>query len=144
MMNETSIIRYITDTFPNVETAKNFGYAFFFYGSDHKRPFATLATSDNDYDRVSNLDRLGVYRLNIGVSRATFRALFPQDENASTCWDYTALDRLLPHPVYAANFFLCVLNPDTTLATVQELLAEAYDIARIRNEKGSIQEGPNI
>jgi len=28
------------------------GCTFFFYGADHKLPFATLATADNDYDRV--------------------------------------------------------------------------------------------
>lgn len=142
-MNETSIAQHITGTFPNVETAESFGYTFFFYGADHKRPFATLAASDNDYDRVSNLDHPGVYRLNIGVSRATFRALFPPVESSAATWDYTALDRLMPHPVYAAQCFLCVLNPDTTLATVQELLAEAYDITRSRNEKGSKEEEPH-
>lgn len=134
MMNETDLTRYITDTFPNVETAENFGYTFFFYGADHKRPFATLAASDNDYDRSSNLDRPGVYRLNIGVSRATFRALFPPEESAGAAWDYTALDRLMPHPEYAAHFFLCVLNPDSTLATVKELLSEAHQLAAKRNE----------
>lgn len=74
-MDENSITQYITDTFANVETADNFGYTFFFYGADHMLPFATLAVADYDYDRFSNLDRPGVFRLNIGVSKQTFAEL---------------------------------------------------------------------
>ncbi len=50
-MDETTITQYILDTLADVETAENFGYTFFFYGSDRKLPFATLASSDNEYDR---------------------------------------------------------------------------------------------
>ena len=35
MMNESSVADHITRTFPGVEAATNFGYTFFFYGSDH-------------------------------------------------------------------------------------------------------------
>ncbi|HEX5502790.1 MAG TPA: DUF6194 family protein, partial [Thermomicrobiales bacterium] len=39
-------------------------------------------------------------------------------------------DRLLPHPVYAPQSWVCVLNPsDETFQTVRPLLAEAYDQA---------------
>ncbi len=80
-MTEAEIAQYIFDTFPGVETAENLGYTFFFYGADHNLPFATLATADNDYDRVSNLNRPGVFRLNIGVGKQTFQSLF-----ALTAW----------------------------------------------------------
>jgi len=33
---------YITKSFPGVETTTAYGYTFFFYGSDHTLPFATL------------------------------------------------------------------------------------------------------
>lgn len=56
---------------PDVEQAENFGYTFFFVGPDRRLPFVTLASSDNDYDKVSKLDREGVYRVNIGVSKET-------------------------------------------------------------------------
>ena len=75
-MNESSVVDYITKTFPGVETTTSFGYTFFFYRSDRKLPFATLAASDNDFDRISNLDRPGVFRLNIGISKQTFQSLF--------------------------------------------------------------------
>ena len=135
-MNETAITQYIIETFPNVEMAENFGYTFFFYGDDHRLPFATLAASDNDYDQVSNLDRPGVFRLNIGVSKQTFQSLFGTGVVTLSDYDFTALDQIMPHPVYAAQYFVCVLNPgEATFQTVQRFLAEAYDIAARRHAK---------
>src|SRR5690242_16486801 len=60
---------------PNVQRSENYGYTFFFVGEDHRLPFVSLLDQDYDYDHVSNLSREGVYRVNIGVSRATFDAL---------------------------------------------------------------------
>jgi hypothetical protein len=82
--------------------AENFGCTFFFYGSDHKLPFATLASSDNDYDRVSNLSRPGVFRLNIGVSKQRFQSLFGLKTLDPRRYDFTRLDTIMPHPDYAA------------------------------------------
>lgn len=135
-MNETSITDYITATFPDAETAVNYGYTFFFQGSDRLRPFATLAASDNDHDRVSHLNRTGVFRLNIGVSRETFHALFGTEAADTARHDFTALDTLMPHPDYARQHFLCVLNPgEATWEKVRAFLAEAYEIARRRNAR---------
>ena len=142
-MDETSITQYITDTFADVATSTAQGYTFFFYGPDRKMPFATLGTQDDDYDRASNLNRSGVFRLNIGVSRDTYRSLFgPQPSPpgptgvVDTGHDFSALDQLLPHPVYAPQSWVCVLNPSPeTFQTVRPLLAEAYDLAVRRQAK---------
>jgi len=129
-MDETSVVNYITETFPGVETTTNFGYTFFFYRSDHILPFATLISSDQDYDRFSNLDRPGVFRLNIGVSRETFQSLFGTAKVDVSSYDFTALDVIMPHPEYAQQSFICVLAPsEATFERVRALLAEAYDIA---------------
>lgn len=136
-MDEAAIIRYITETFEGIEMITADDNIFFFYGSEHKFPFATLMTND-DNDNASDLNRPGIFRLNIGVSKPTFRALFgatpsPRDTDtaAANDHDFTALDRLLPHPVYGQMFWICVLNPgEATFTTaVQPLLAEAYDLA---------------
>jgi hypothetical protein len=83
-----------------------------------------LVTSDVN-DQCSDLERPGVFPLNIGVSRETFRALFGPDAGAEH--DFTALDRFMPHPVYGTMFWLCVLNPsEVTFQAVRPLLAEAY------------------
>jgi hypothetical protein len=135
-MDEAAIAKYITDTFAHVETASNFGYMFFFYGTDRKLPFATIAAADNEYDCTSNLDRPGVFRLNIGVSRETFRSLFGTRQVDINAYDLTALNKVMPHPDYAAQHYVCVLNPSgTTFEHVQSLLAEAFDLAVQRHKK---------
>lgn len=121
---------YLTTTFSGVETTTAYGYTFFFYQDDHMRPFATLIAADTEYDRVSNLDRPGVYRLNIGVSRPTFQALFGPAKVDLQGYDFTTLDVIMPHPEYATQNFICVLSPsEATFEKLQPLLAEAYDLA---------------
>lgn len=129
-MDEASITQYILDTFAGVETTTNFGYTFFFYRSERKLPFATLISSDQDYDRISNLDRPGVFRLNIGISKQTFQSLFGTAKVDVSSYDFTALDVIMPHPEYAKQHFICVLSPsEATFERIRALLAEAYDIA---------------
>ena len=74
-MDETSIREYIARTFAGVNVVDALGASFFFYDTDHKFPFATLVTSD-EHDQASNLSRPSVFRLNVGVSKQTFLALF--------------------------------------------------------------------
>lgn len=132
-MDETFITNYITSTFDHVETAVNMGYTFFFYRNDHMHAFATIASNGNEYEQVSKLDRPGVYRLNIGVSRETFRSLFGTKKINPGNYDFTKLDTLLPHPEYSSQSFLCVLSPsEATFETLRPMLAEAYDIAMDR------------
>lgn len=143
-MDQASVTQYILDTFAGVETTDAAGYTFFFYRSDHKMPFATLATRDDEYDHASDLDRdESIFRLNIGVSRDTYRSLFgppPSPPGPSgvvdTGHDFSALDQLMPHPVYAPQSWVCILNPsDDTFEAVKPLLAESYDLAARRNAR---------
>jgi hypothetical protein len=137
-MTETSVSQYITDTFAEVETAENFGYVFFFYRSERKLPFASIAASDNDYDRVSQLDRPGVFRLNIGITRQTFQSLFGAEAVDLSRYDFSALDRIMPHPDYAVQHYVCVLNPsEPTFEQVKPLLAEAYELTRSRFQRAN-------
>ncbi len=130
-MNESAVADYITGTFEGVETQVNLGYTFFFYRSERIVAFATIASTGNEYETISDLDRPGVYRLNIGVSRETFEALFgPANKLDLSKYDFTALDVIMPHPDYARQHFICVLSPgDATFEKVRGYLAEAYDIA---------------
>lgn len=134
-MNEAEITQYITDTFNDVKITVHEGNSFFSYDPEQKFPFATLMTNDVN-DQASNLNRPSVFRLNIGVSRETYQSLFgPQPTFArdggviNTGHDFTALDQLMPHPIYAPMSWICVLNPnETTFETVKQLLAEAYEV----------------
>ena len=141
-MNEAAITQYMTETFADVHPGGAWGDTFFYYNPDPEQPdelyFATLKSSDDDYDHVSNLNRPSVFRLNIGIGKATYRSLFggppprPGAEGpADTSHDFSVLDELLPHPVYGRQYWVCILNPSeaTFQTVVQPLLAEAYDLA---------------
>src|SRR5215510_12891150 len=124
MIDESVITSYITSTFENVETAVNMGYTFFFYRNDHIHAFATIASTGNEYEKISRLDRPGVYRLNIGVSRETFQSLFGKGKIDVSAYDFTALDVIMPHPDYSSQHFLCVLSPsDATFERIRPMLA---------------------
>jgi hypothetical protein len=152
-MDQDAIIQYVTDTFTGVEVLRptdgpGAGDTFFIYDPQQniepKRqfPFATIVTKDyGDFDNSSQLNRPDVYRLNIGVSRDTFRALlgYPPSEagTKSAEYDFAALDRLMPHPAYATQAFVCVLNPSPeTFEAIKPLLAEAYSRAATRHARG--------
>ncbi|WP_027933495.1 DUF6194 family protein [Amycolatopsis thermoflava] len=87
-------------------------------------PWATIVTSDNPYDNTSNLDRPGVFRLNIGLTRDRFKEVVPDGD-----YDVTALDVLFPHPLYGGQHWVCVINPDETWPQARKLLDEAYEFA---------------
>jgi hypothetical protein len=136
MIGESFITSYITSTFENAETVVNLGYTFFFYRDDHMHAFATIASNGNEYEQISKLDRPGVYRLNIGVSRETFKSLFGTKKINVSDYDFTALDTILPHPDYFSQHFLCVLSPsEATFERIRLMLAEAYDIVMKRYNK---------
>jgi hypothetical protein len=136
MVDENFINSYIMNTFEDVETAVNLGYTFFFYRDDHMHAFATIASSGNEYEKISNLDRPGVYRLNIGVSRETFQSLFGKGKIDISAYDFTALNVIMPHPDYSSQHFLCVLSPsEATFERIRPILAEAYDVAMKRYNK---------
>jgi len=145
-MDELSVIEYISQTFPEVESTVAYGYTMFFYRSDRIVSFATIISSDYDYDHVSNLARPGVYRLNIGVSRQTFESLFGSTKVDVNNYDFTALDVIMPHPDYAGQHYICVLSPsDETFETkIRPLLAEAYELAaRKFNRRKKTNESSN-
>lgn len=141
MLDETFITSYITGAFEHVETAVNLGYTFFFYRDDHMHAFATIASNGNKYEQISKLDRPGVYRLNIGVSRETFQSLFGTNKINTSAYDFTALNVIMPHPDYSSQHFICVLSPnEAAFERIRPMLAEAYDIAMKRYNKRKAHE----
>ena len=101
-------------------------------------PFATIVTQDYaGFDTASGLDRDGVFRLNLAVGRDTFRDLLGYPPGAHrqrhAHIDYRATDELLPHPIYAAQAWVSILNPGPrTAARARALLAHAHGRARAR------------
>jgi hypothetical protein len=155
-MDQEAIIEYIENTFPGVEVQRpddgpGAGDTFFFYDPERnidptrRLPFATIVTKDYEgWDTSSQLNRPGVFRLNIGVGRDTFVKLLGHPPSAASVqaagYDYAALDRLMAHPTYASQSWVCVLNPNNeTFEKVKPLLAEAYAIVEKRHSGGQPQ-----
>jgi DNA-binding transcriptional MerR regulator len=107
--------------------------------ADRRLPFATIVHHDvTGFDSASNLSRPGVFRLNLAVGRERFAQLLghaPSEHGAHHHeYDYAVLDRLLPHPAYAAQAWVSILNPGpTTAGRARALLAEAHARARDRH-----------
>src|SRR5579864_324365 len=88
LMDQDAIIQYVKDTFTGLDVLRptdgpGAGDTFIFYDPQHnldptrRMPFATIVSKDyGDFDNSSQLNRPHVFRLNIGVSKDTFRALF--------------------------------------------------------------------
>lgn len=99
-------------------------------------PFATIVTQDQpDFDELSRLDRAGAFRVNIQVGRERAAELLGRASAGSDIEDvdFAEADRLLPHPVYAPQGYVSVVNPgDETAELVHQLLREAHTRSRAR------------
>ncbi|MGI5230160.1 DUF6194 family protein [Actinoallomurus sp. CA-142502] len=142
MESQQEIIAFVT-ALPGVvaETAGEetgapeiaWGDTFFFHDPDgdtppdRRMPFATIVTKDYDgFDTASDLNRPGVFRLNIAVGRTAFEELFGHPAR-SVDVDHTAVDTLMPHPVYAAQSWVAILNPgERTAEQARKLLTDAH------------------
>ena len=120
-----ALITLIRETRPETDVATMPGAAFFSLDPEKHWPnYATIVWTD-DFDQASNLSRPGVFRLNIGLGRATFERLV----GGVTDPDYAEMDRILPHPVYAKQRWVSILNPsDATMRdVVMPLLTGAHN-----------------
>src|SRR5690242_21855398 len=97
LVNQADITRYISSNFEGVDVVvaskengapeMAWGDSFFIYDPNRdleetrRFPFATIVTQDyGEFDNRSDLNRPGVFRLNIGVTKETFQKLFPAEE----------------------------------------------------------------
>lgn len=116
---------------PGSEPPYTWGDRFFFTGAERVRPFATIVGHDvPGFDERSRLAEPGRYRLNIEVGRTEFRNLFgygPEEFPAHRDGlDFAETDRLLPHPAYAVQGWVSVVNPGpATAQDVTRLVAQA-------------------
>ena len=101
------------------------GDSFFYFDpddtGDQHMMFATIVVHDyEDWDEVSNLDRPGAFRVNLAVGRANV----PPVEDKI---DYSQEDVLLPHPQYAVQGWVAIVNPGPAMAgRLSELVRLAH------------------
>jgi hypothetical protein len=121
-----AVVAYVTETWPETDVVEAMNAWFFSLDAEKHWPnYATLVTTD-EHDDASNLTRPGAFRINMGVDRETFERIAAE---AGPDPDYSAVDRVLPHPVYAAQRWICIVNPShaTFQDDVVPLLTVAHD-----------------
>ena len=128
-----AMIEVIRQNWPDADIVTIEGGAFFSLDSEKHWPnFATIVWND-DFDEASNLSRPGFFRVNVGVGREAFQRLVGSISEP----DHTAVDQLLPHPIYAKQNWISIINPSesTVRDTVLPLIAEAYDRLVTRRQR---------
>ena len=126
---------------------KNWGERGVFFNPDRKLPkgvyVLTIKEKDGPNDKASNVNREGIFRLNLGISKTTFTEMFgaiPKRPAAgqivSTGHDFTRLDEITPHPVYGWMSWVAVLNPsEETFEKLKPLIAEGVSLAMGKYQK---------
>ena len=146
-MTAEEILNYCLENLDGTVLVESWGEKGIFYNPDYvlKRGvyILTVKEKDGDNDKGSDLDRENVYRVNLGIRKKTFTELFgavPKRPSAGRIvdmnYDFTALDKMLPHPVYAWMAWMCVLNPsEQTFEKLKPFIKEAYEYAKEKFNK---------
>ena len=141
-MKPEEVLRYCLEHLEGTLRAESWGESGIFYnpGGVLKRGVYVLTVKEKDgaNDRASQLNRPGIYRVNLGLRKETCTRLFgplpsrpPKGGVVSAGADFTALDRLMPHPVYAWMGWIAALNPSPeTFEAMKPLIQESYEYAR--------------
>jgi hypothetical protein len=134
--DQDEMLQLMRDAFPDAVVATIDSAAFFSLDETHWPNFATIVWSDeHDMGTPSNLARPGVYRVNVGVDRVTYERLVGSIDEP----DYAAFDRFVPHPVYAKQRWISIVNPshETVREALMPLIAAGHDrLAAARVRKG--------
>lgn len=121
-MTAEKILSYCLDAFKDTVLVKSWGERGIFYNPDNrfKRGIyvMTIKEKDGENDKSSRLDRENVYRVNIGIRKSTYEKMLgqtpkrpPKGDMVDTETDFSVLDTVIPHPVYAWMGWICILNP---------------------------------
>ena len=141
-MKPEEVLRYCLEHLEGTLRAESWGESGIFYnpGGVLKRGVYVLTVKEKDgaNDRASQLNRPGIYRVNLGLRKETYTRLFgplpsrpPKGGVVSAGADFTALDYLMPHPVYAWMGWIAALNPSPeTFEAMKPLIQESYEYAR--------------
>ena len=148
-MTADEIINYCLKNLEGVVLVNSWGERGIFYNPQNRLKrgvyILTVKEKDGENDSSSNLDRAGIYRVNLGVRKQTFLSLFghiparPQKGGVvdMDC-DFTSTEKIMPHPVYGWMSWLCCLNPsDQTFERLKPLIAEAHAYAKEKFEKSN-------
>ncbi len=146
-MTAEETIAALVDRFEGLTPKASWGETSLFYNPGLALPngvyFCTVKDHDGANDSASRLDRPGVFRLALGLPVARYEALFgPRPQRPSkggtvtTGHDFTTLDVLVPHPVYAWMGWAQILNPTrASFDQLQPMFDEAHRAAVSKFER---------
>ena len=149
-MTPDEILQYCLDTLEGTVLVNSWGERGIFYNPENKLKrgiyVLTIKEKDGDNDKGSNLDRDGVYRVNIGLRKTTFQKMYgyiparpAAGEIVDMDCDFTVTDTILPHPVYAWMSWISILNPSIdTFQRLQPLIRESYEYAKEKFKKRKV------
>lgn len=146
-MTANEILQYCLDNLEGTVLVNSWGENGIFYNPDGRLKrgiyILTVKEKDGENDKSSHLNRDNIFRVNLGVRKNTFVNLFgavPKRPDKGGIvdipYDFTEINQIIPHPVYAWMGWVCVLNPDeNTFETLKPLIQEAYEYAKEKYNK---------
>ena len=146
-MTPNEIIEIITTNLNGVKPKSSWGETSLFYNPQNTLPngvyFCTIKEKDGENDKSSNLSRDNVFRLSIGVPKDTYLSLFGEKPKrpekggiVNTGHDFTQVDILMPHPIYAWMSWVCILCPsEGNFKETYSLIKKAHNNAVVKFDK---------
>jgi len=121
-MQPSKIIEKICSRLDGIKPKSSWGETSLFYNPDNLLPngvyFCTIKEKNGDNDKASELDRDNVFRISIGLPPKIYEDLFGIKPTrptkgciVSTKHDFTQLNALMPHPIYAWMSWAQILSP---------------------------------
>jgi hypothetical protein len=146
-MTPEEIIQYISSSLSGIVPKSTWGETSLFYNPGCVLPhgvyFCTVKEHNGENDKASNLDRESVFRVAIGLNPKTYIQLFGQRPARpsrggiiATGYDFTKLNELTPHPIYAWMSWVQILSPSRDkFEGIFPLIEEAHQEAIKKFEK---------
>jgi hypothetical protein len=141
MVQPKNIVEKIVTEFDGIVPKSSWGEISLFYNPGQVLPngvyFCTIKEKNGDNDKASDLDRVGIYRLSIGISKESYESLFgtrpkrpSKGSIVDTGHDFTESNILMPHPIYGWMSWVQILNPsEAKFNEIFGLIREAYQNA---------------
>lgn len=141
-ISEQELTRLILDRYEGLICKEAYRETTFFYNPDQLLPngiyVCTIKSEDGPNDKASQLNRAGVYRLSCGLPPDKYCELFgakpkrpAKGQIVDLDTDFTVLDQIIPHPIYAWMGWVCVNNPEEeTLRRFLALMDFSYEKAK--------------
>ncbi|MHA2936889.1 DUF6194 family protein [Vibrio sp. RC27] len=146
-MSPESIVQAIISEFDGVVPKTSWGETSLFYNPGNLLPngvyFCTIKEKNGDNDKSSQLDRDSVFRVSIGVGPSNYESYFGEKPKrpakgciVNTGNDFTQLDTLMPHPIYAWMSWVQILSPSkASFENILPLIRDAHANAVVKFNK---------